>query len=206
MITAAMAHLNLVMIHPFSDGNGRMGRCLQTLVIARTGMVAPPFASIEEYLGRNTRAYYDVLAEVGQGAWHPERDARPWIRFCLTAHFRQAKTLHRRTRQIERIYDELEAIVVRKYGLPERAVPSVADAAVGFKIRNPSYRKAADVSDTVASRDLKALTECGLLVAKGEKRGRYYEASPSVVEIRERVAEPKAVADPFIDPSVLQPH
>jgi DNA-binding transcriptional ArsR family regulator len=169
-------------------------------------MVAPPFASIEEYLGRNTRAYYDVLADVGQGAWNPERDARPWIRFCLTAHFRQAKTLHRRTRQIERIYDELEAVVVRKYGLPERAISSLADAALGLRIRNPSYRKAADVSDTVASRDLKALTESGLLIAKGEKRGRYYEASPTVVEIRERVAEPKAIADPFIDPSVLQPH
>lgn len=204
VIAAAMAHLNLVMIHPFSDGNGRMGRGLQTLVMARSGVVAPPFSSIEEYLGRNTRAYYDVLAEVGQGAWHPERDARPWIRFCLTAHFRQAKTLHRRTRQIERIYDELEAIVVKKYGLPDRAVASLADAALGLKIRNPSYRKAADVTDTVASRDLKALTGCGLLVPKGEKRGRYYEASPSVLAIRQRVAEPKAIADPFVDPSVLQ--
>lgn len=205
VIAAAMAHLNLVMIHPFSDGNGRMGRGLQTLVMARSGVVAPPFSSIEEYLGRNTRAYYDVLAEVGQGAWHPEHDARPWIRFCLTAHFRQAKTLHRRTRQIERIYDELETIVVKKYGLPERAVSSVADAALGLKIRNPSYRKAADVSDAVASRDLKALTASGLLIPKGEKRGRYYEASPSILAIRERVAEPKAIADPFVDPSVLQP-
>src|SRR5687767_8009543 len=57
---------------------------LQTLVLARGQIVAPVFSSIEEYLGRNTQAYYDVLAEVGQGAWNPERDARPWLRFCLT--------------------------------------------------------------------------------------------------------------------------
>lgn len=43
--------LNLVLIHPFRDGNGRMARCLQTLVLAREGMVSPIFASIEEYLG-----------------------------------------------------------------------------------------------------------------------------------------------------------
>ena len=203
VVEAAMAHLNLVMIHPFSDGNGRMGRCLQTLVMARSGIVAPPFSSIEEYLGRNTRPYYDVLAEVGQGAWHPERDARPWVRFCLTAHFRQAMTLHRRTRQMEKMCDELEVIAQRE-GLPGRCVLPLADAAVGMKIRNPSYRHAADVTDTVAGRDLKALTEAGLLVAMGEKRGRFYIASPTIIGVREKFAEPKAVADPFVDPSVFR--
>src|SRR5690606_34881018 len=83
MVRAAMAHLNLVMIHPFRDGNGRMARCLQTLVLAREGILVPEFCSIEEYLGRNTDAYYRVLAEVGQGSWNPHHDARPWIRFCL---------------------------------------------------------------------------------------------------------------------------
>jgi len=51
--------------------------------------------SVEEYLGRNTQAYYDVLGEVGRGSWHPENDARPWIRFNLTAHLRQARTMLR---------------------------------------------------------------------------------------------------------------
>ena len=63
LVAAAMAHLNLVLVHPFSDGNGRMARCLQTFVLARDGLLAPEFSSIEEYLGRNTSAYYAVLAE-----------------------------------------------------------------------------------------------------------------------------------------------
>jgi Fic family protein len=105
VVRAAMGHLNLVMVHPFSDGNGRMARALQTLVLAREGILAPPFSSIEEYLGRNTPAYYQVLAEVGGGRWQPERDTRPWIRFCLRAHFHQAQRLLRRSREIGRLWD-----------------------------------------------------------------------------------------------------
>jgi Fic family protein len=204
VVRGAMAHLNLVMIHPFSDGNGRMGRCLQTLVLARSGVVAPLFSSIEEYLGRNTRAYYDVLAEVGEGAWHPEHDTRPWIRFCLTAHFRQAMTLLRRIREIQKISDELEDIV-RRLGLPERSVLALTDAALGYKVRNPTYRSASDVTDTVAGRDLRALAKAGLLEPKGEKRGRFYIAAPPVSAIRKKAAEPKLIRDPFEEPKPGDP-
>ena len=47
LVKGAMAHLNLAMIHPFSDGNGRMARCLQTLVLGRKGILEPEFSSIE---------------------------------------------------------------------------------------------------------------------------------------------------------------
>ena len=97
IVRAAMAHLNLTMIHPFRDGNGRMARALQTFVLAREGILDPKFSSIEEYVGRNTQEYYDVLGEVGRGNWHPEHDALPWLRFCLRAHYFQARTLLRRT-------------------------------------------------------------------------------------------------------------
>lgn len=53
IVTAAMAHLNLVLVHPFSDGNGRVARCLQSLVLGCEGLLSPEFLSIEEYLGRN---------------------------------------------------------------------------------------------------------------------------------------------------------
>lgn len=63
-----MAHLNLVMIHPFRDGNGRMARALQTLVLALDEVLEPTFSSIEEWLGSNTADYYLVLAATGRGA------------------------------------------------------------------------------------------------------------------------------------------
>jgi Fic family protein len=97
MVRAAMAHLNLVMAHPFSDGNGRTARCIQTALLAKEGIFAADFSSIEDYVGRNHTAYYTVLSEVGGGTWAPQRDAHPWVRFCLTAHYRQAKALLRRS-------------------------------------------------------------------------------------------------------------
>lgn len=58
LIRAAMAHLNLAMIHPFRDGNGRMAQALQTLVLSSGGIAEPAFSSIEEWLGhtRSRRA------------------------------------------------------------------------------------------------------------------------------------------------------
>jgi Fic family protein len=46
LVRASMAHLNLVSIHPWSDGNGRMSRAVHTLVLAREGILAPEFSSI----------------------------------------------------------------------------------------------------------------------------------------------------------------
>jgi len=200
IVRAAMAHLNLVMIHPYSDGNGRMARCLQTLVLAREGILAPHFCSIEEYLGRNTQAYYDVLGAVGAGSWHPERDARPWLRFVLTAHYRQAQTLLRRVRESERVWDSLEKIVADR-GLPDRTICALYDATFGFRVRNSTYRPAAEVSENVASRDLTRLVEVKLLVPKGEKRGRYYTASPLIRNVRERASEPRRLVDDPFDPA-----
>jgi Fic family protein len=198
VIKAAMAHLNLVMIHPFSDGNGRMARCLQTMVLARSGVLAAPFSSIEEYLGRNTRAYYDILATVGGGSWQPERDARPWIRFCLTAHYRQASTLLLRTREIGRLWDALEEEVARR-GLPERTLLAMGDAAVGLRVRNATYRPIADITEGLAGKDLKTLVAQGLLVPQGEKRGRFYVASEELKAIRAKTRETRRVEDPFAD-------
>mgnify|MGYP000453943870 CR=1 FL=1 len=71
LVRAAMAHLNLTMIHPFRDGNGRMARALQTLVLAREGLLHPVFSSIEEWLGANTDEYYCVLAQKSKERWSP---------------------------------------------------------------------------------------------------------------------------------------
>jgi Fic family protein len=204
IVRAAMGHLNLVMIHPFSDGNGRMARCLQTLVLARSGTLAPQFSSIEEYLGDNTRAYYDILAEVGAGAWHPKRDARPWIRFCLTAHFQQATKLLRRAREIDKLWNMLEE-EIRTHQLPERVIYALSDAAVGWRVRNATYRPVAEISDQLAGRDLLLAVKAGLLIARGERRGRYYERSPRLLEIRERTREPRIeLDDPFAPRSQFQ--
>ena len=204
ILRAAMAHLNLVMIHPFRDGNGRMARGLQSLVLAGDGTLAPVFMSVEEFLGRNTRAYYDVLGQVGGGRWQPERDTRPWIRFMLTAHLRQAETLQRRVKTSERLWTSLESLVQAK-GLPERSMPALFDATNGYRLRRSTYTAAVrdngdEVSDQTATRDLKALVDAGVLTAQGDKRGRVYTAAEPLIEIgREARAsrQAKRLEDPF---------
>lgn len=195
-IRAAMGHLNLVMIHPFSDGNGRMARCLQTLILAREQIIEPTFCSIEEYLGRFTEEYYAVLAEVGKGAFHPENDCRSWIRFNLIAHYRQASWLLQRSRMTQRVWNEVEQLLRTRH-LDDRALSTLADAAFGYRIRRSHYMNSADVSEQVASRDLRELVDKGLLIAQGETRGRVYAGSPLLKEICSRNYEERTNIDPF---------
>lgn len=141
MVRAAMAHLNLVMIHPFKDGNGRMARCLQTLILACDGtLMAPEFSSIEEYLGHNQQAYYRVLAKVGGGTWNPAGDTQPWIRFCLTAHYRQALRVEQRAELASRLWIRAEEELARA-GLPERCVQPLTFCLSGRVLRNATYRQ-----------------------------------------------------------------
>ncbi len=191
LVRAAMAHLNLVMIHPFRDGNGRMSRCLQTLVLVREQILVKEFCSIEEYLGSNTDSYYRILARVGQGRWSPHSDARPWVRYCLEAHYIQAESVLRRIRESEAMWREIETLR-QQQRLPERAMPALFDAAIQLRVRNSSYRAslvdwAEPVSAQVATDDLRAMVDAGLLDRQGSKRGTFYVAGPPLQEIRERV-------------------
>jgi len=198
-VKAAMTHLNLTLLHPFSDGNGRTARCLQTAVLAHEGIQAPAFFSIEEYIGRNQQDYYKVLAEVGGGGWNPGRDCRPWVRFCITGHYRQAQTLLRRIKELERIYADLLALIERRR-LPERMALGLLEAATGLRVRNASYRVTTEVSNNVASRDLKALVDAGLLIPEGERRGRHYLPSDTVKAITAKHRLPRGIPDPFLEP------
>ncbi len=179
LVRAAMAHLNLVMIHPFRDGNGRMSRILQSLVLSRGQILAPEFSSIEEYLGRSTPDYYAVLADVGRRRWSPASDARPWLRFCLVAHYVQASRVLRRVREAEVMWKECEELA-HANRLPDRAVTALFDAAIGLKVRNSSYRSAVrrglgrEISIQVATGDLGAMVRAGLLLANGSRRGAFY--------------------------------
>jgi len=199
LVRGAMAHLNLVMVHPFRDGNGRMARALQTLVLAQDDVLEPSFSSIEEWLGRNTEDYYRVLAATGHGAWRPERDAHLWVKFCLRAHHMQAQTQTRRFREAEELWTAIDALVT-DHGLPERTADLLFDAVRGARVQRPSYARRAGLEDRTATRDLGRLVDAGLLHPHGQTRGRYYEAT-------ERLMHPflamrsgrRPLEDPFPD-------
>jgi len=207
LIRAAMAHLNLAMIHPFRDGNGRMARCLQTVVLARDRILEPTFASIEEYLGRNTQSYYEILAQVGRGRWHPPGDPEPWVRYCLRAHYIQAASVLRRVRESERIWSALDELRQR-HRLPERTITALFDATIGLRVRNSSYRltlagQSEGISNQVATGDLRAMVAAGLLDQLGAKRGTYYRAAEP---LRQILAEARADRTPIDASSLFAAH
>ncbi len=204
VVTAAMAHLNLALIHPFSDGNGRMARCVQSLVLARAGSQDSIFSSIEEYLGRNTSAYYDVLAQVGGGLWQPSRDTRPWIEFCIRAHVQQATTQLHRISETEELWDRCEQLATVNR-LPTRTVAALCEGALGRRLRRGLYQKVVvestgeDISEQSATRDLAALVASDLFEAQGQKRGRIYVPSRHLRSIYDEIRKRRA-DQPALDP------
>lgn len=196
LVHAAMAHLNLVMIHPFRDGNGRMARALQTLVLARCGVAEPEFASIEEWLGANTDDYYRVLAVTGRGRWAPENDAQLWVSFNLRAHHMQAQTVRRRLRRAQQTYEVLDDVLVR-HRIPDRALDALYSALLGFRLRRPTYVEQTGIDERTGSRDLKALSDVGLLRPVGETKGRHYVAGDALKEVGRSIGASEPLEDPY---------
>src|SRR2546421_4416166 len=196
LVHGAMAHLNLVMIHPYRDGNGRMARALQTLTISRQTIVEPAFSSIEEWLGHNTDDYYQVLAITGQGSWRPRTDAHLWAAFNIRAHHMQAQTVAQRVSEASEIWTELDTLVNANH-LPDRVTGILYEAVLGYRVRRSGYMKMTEVEKHTATRDLGRLTELGLLHPQGETRGRHYLAGERLRELRE---ECRRRRQPLIDP------
>ena len=194
---SAMAHLNLVMIHPFRDGNGRMARALAASVLTRSDIGEPEFSSIEEWLGANTEDYYSVLAHTGRGSWQPRDDAHLWLTFNLRAHHMQAQTVARRVEEADMTWTELDQLV-SEHDLPERAIDAMFDAVLGYRVRRATYLKRAEVTDQTATRDLATLAAEGILDPHGNGRGRYYTAGKPLSQIQERRRARRApLRDPY---------
>lgn len=160
MVRGAVAHLNLVMIRPFRDGNGRMARVVQTAALAQDTVLEPTFSSIEEWLGHNTMDYYRILAVTGRGGWNPQNDARPWVKFVLRAHHMQAQTLRRRFAEAGVLWRRIDDLVA-EHRLPERVGDVLFDATQGVRVQRPAYVRRAEIEERTGSRDLARLTSLG---------------------------------------------
>lgn len=183
-VHAAMAHLNVISVHPFRDGNGRIARIVQSLVLARGGLGAPEFFSIEEYLRDHTQDYYAALRDTQGGSYQPQRDTSGWLSFCLDAHLVQAR---RRLSQVEEAairWQRLEGLT-KSRGWPDRIVIALEQSLRGGSDRS-KYCQEADVSAPTASTDFRRLLDAGLIEQRGRAKNTAYVASE---ELRKLVGD-----------------
>lgn len=80
VLKAALAHLYFVTLHPMEDGNGRMGRAIADMQLARVDQTAKRFYSMSFQIERHRREYYDILEQTQKG----DLDVTAWLRWFLT--------------------------------------------------------------------------------------------------------------------------
>lgn len=102
LVQAAVMHYQFEAIHPFMDGNGRVGRILVPLFFYMKGVTAYPNIYISEFLEANRQAYYDLLKGVSS-----DEGWLSWIEFFLQAVEMQSKKSLNKTKEVQSLYDDL---------------------------------------------------------------------------------------------------
>ena len=106
LVRAAMIHYQFEAIHPFLDGNGRVGRLLMILLFCEWGLLPQPLLNLSVYFERYRQEYYDRLLAVSQrGEWNE------WIRFFLRGVSIQAKDSVLRLDRLQGLRTKYQAIV-----------------------------------------------------------------------------------------------
>lgn len=106
LVRAGMIHYQFEAIHPFLDGNGRVGRLLIVLLLCEWGLLAQPLLNLSVYIEHYRQAYYDLLLGVSQqGAWEA------WLRFFLRGVSEQARESVFRMERLQEIRRKYQPIV-----------------------------------------------------------------------------------------------
>lgn len=170
VLKAAIVHLWFVSIHPFEDGNGRIGRTLTDLFMARADRLPHRFYSLSAAILQDRKGYYDVL----ERTQHGNLDITEWLIWFLDMVERAvAKT----TRQIERVLEKSRFWSLhREQPFNERERKILNRLLDGFegKLTSSKYAKICHCSADTAVRDLRRLMSEHVLQQLGEGRGTHY--------------------------------
>lgn len=165
LLKAAIAHVQFETIHPFLDGNGRLGRLLITLLLCAEGMLKEPVLYLSLYLKKHRSYYYDLLNRVRtEGAWEE------WVTFFLEGVIETSKEALDTTKQINDLFlqdkEKIEKLKRPKESalkmfayLQEKAICSVPQAA-----------KALDVSQPTIMASIKHLEKLGIVNPLTDKK------------------------------------
>jgi Fic family protein len=180
-IAAGWIHVAVAAIHPFRDGNGRAARVCASLSMFRGDFRRPEFTSLEEWWGRHLEDYYGAFKCLGD-EFNREADVTPFIEAHLEAQLHQVRALDNREKVERQIWTALGEAAADAH-LDRRLVNALWDAFFGREVTAGYYRSLADVSPATATNDLAAAVSSGLLVSKGQRRGRRYFAGDRLFEL-----------------------
>ena len=172
LVRIGMIHYQFEVIHPFLDGNGRVGRLLISLLLVAWGLLSQPLLNLSSYLEANRQAYYDHLMSVSQtGAWEN------WLRFFLEGVAIQAEDTSSRINQLEtlrtRYHQEFQNDRNRQ------KLAQLVDYLIGTPITTITQAKEdlALGSYTTLQRHIEKLVKLGILQeVTGHERNRIYRA------------------------------
>ncbi len=181
-IKAALAHLNLVAIHPFLDGNGRTARVLESLVMCASGFKAEELVSLETCYGQDNQAYYNSLSTALGPHYSPPRDVTPWVEYHVQAHAVQSQAAVRRFQKaIDGFYRMVSSL--DPFDLTSDQRIGAVNACHLGSVTNREYRDATGRSAQGAIADFNVLIEKGLLARVGSGRSTAYVPSEQLQKI-----------------------
>jgi Fic family protein len=160
-IRAVLSHYIFEKIHPFLDGNGRVGRLVLQKVLAHGGFGMKGMLTLEEYLDSHRTQYYRSLED-------PEKDVTDYVTFMLTAI--EASALEARTLLLEK-----KTVSREDYLLPRRAEILRITKDQTLISMDQLKRRFVKVNERTLRFDVKRLVEDGFLVKLGTTRGVYYK-------------------------------
>lgn len=172
VLKAGLAHLWMVSLHPFDDGNGRIARAVGDLLLARSEETVQRFYSLSAQIQQDRADYYAILERTQKG----DLDVTEWLLWFLNC----------LQRAIDRAEDTLSEVVVKarfwdrftNTPMNERQIKVLNRMLDGFdgKLTTSKWAKLAKCSQDSAYRDILALVELGALVkAEGGGRSTSYE-------------------------------
>ena len=177
LIQAAVVHAQFEILHPFSDGNGRIGRLLIPLFLYQKRALASPMFYLSEVLEANRETYYQRLRAITTGG-----DWTGWVEFFLDALRQQALDNTSRVKGILALYDDMKGRV--QTATHSQFTPAILDALFDRLIfRSSDFTERSGVPAGTAKTSLKQLRDVGILTVLQESRGR----QPAVLAFTELV-------------------
>ena len=170
LVRVALSHYQFETIHPFLDGNGRIGRLLIPLYLVSHGLLAKPALYLSDFFERNRTSYYDALTRV-----RVSNDLIHWVRFFLTGIAETAANGRDIFRKILALRTEVETAVL---GLGKR-VPT-AQQMLNLLYRKPvltalDVEEVLEMSKTTSYSLIRDFLQLGILVEQtGQARGKVY--------------------------------